>query len=93
MIALERAARALHRARIARQHPKPDNYPWEDLSRRDQGLLRADAWAVINAIREPSDEMKRVGSAVTRGAGDERYWADGVGAYEAMIDALLKEGR
>lgn len=57
---------------------------------RDRLRAQAIARAVITAIREPSDEMKRVGTAVTRGAGDEKYWADGVGAYEAMIDALLE---
>lgn len=92
MTPLERAARALHRARVAGQHPKPDNFPWEDLPRRSQALLRRDAYAVIKAIREASEAMKRAGTAVTRGDGDEKYWADGVGAYEAMIDVLLEEG-
>lgn len=83
MTPLERAARAL-----------VDNYPldsgesplsWQDVL----PVVRA----VIKAIREPSEAMKRIGTAVTRGAGDDKYWADGVGAYEAMIDALLEEGR
>lgn len=88
MTPLERAARALHRRRVEGQHPKPDNYPWESLSRREQAIFRADAYAILAAIREPSEAMVEAGWAsecVIPSQSPE-------GAWQAMIDAMLEEG-
>lgn len=82
---IELAARALYRRRVEGRHPKPDNYPWEALTRREQALLRADAYAVLNAIREPSDAMQKAGMSATGGDGSV------LAGYEAMVDAMLDE--
>jgi hypothetical protein len=66
---------------MAGQHPKPDNFPWEDLAPRDQALLRRDAYAVIKAIREPSDAQIAAAADCESSA-----VAD---VYTSMIDALL----
>lgn len=83
MTPLERAARALA--------DRADGGPWEHLPRAHHQLYIEDARAVLEAIREPSEAMKRAGTAVMRGDGDDKYWADAVGAYAAMIDAALAE--
>lgn len=78
---LERAAIALHRARMAAQHPKPDNFPWEDLTPKAQALLRRDAYVVIKAIREPADAQIAAAASC-----ESSVVAD---VYTSMIDALL----
>lgn len=86
MTPLELAARALHRRRVEGQHPKPDNFPWEGLSRREQALLRADVYAVLKSVREPSKAMRDAG--IKADLNDD----EAVDIYRAMIDAMLEEG-
>lgn len=85
MTTLERAAKALHSARMARQHPKPENFPWEALSNKEQALLRVDAHVVIAAIREPSATMLAVDPTGPTGS----FFPEDV--WRAMIDAALDE--
>lgn len=87
---IERAARALYRARAERQHPKPDNHPWEALSRREQALLRVDCRAVLAAIREPSEEMVAMARWGTAGGTLSQEAAVRMN-WQEMIDAALAE--
>lgn len=89
---IERAARALHHFNMKGQHPKPENYPWEALSRRDQALLRARAYAVIAAIRDSEDLAVLVaGKQALYSCSEVPELADARGCFQAMIDALLKQ--
>jgi len=88
MAPLERGARALHRRRVEGQHPKPENHPWEALSRREQALFRADAYAVLQAIRDPSEAQIEAGAGAPFSRIDDQ---DAEHLWQAMIDTALEE--
>lgn len=76
---IERVARAIHAARPATPW---DGIAWKDLPDHEKGELRGQAVAAIEAMREPSEEMLRVGV--------DRNMADGY--WRLMIDAALGRG-
>lgn len=59
--------------------------PWEDLGQDDRDAYIADARAVIEAIREPSEAMLHRADGV-----EIAPWSSG---WTAMINALLEEGQ
>lgn len=70
--------------------------PWEELGQDDRDAYIADARAVIEAIREPSEAMEAAGYGNTKGDPDNTGIVDNPrpdDAWRAMIDALLEEGR
>lgn len=105
MTPLERAARALYRLHDA---PPQDLLDRLKANGDDEGLAEelaeedevwpnyvADARAVLEAIREPSEAMREAGAEVGESHDNlpretEPHAADDV--YRAMIDAALKEG-
>ena len=88
---LERAARALYdrwleSPDVAREAITNGPHPaWDKLSCETQAKWTGDARAVMEAIREPSEAMKRAGMDACGGDGSV---LDG---YDAMIDAALDE--
>lgn len=90
MTPLARAARALHRSRMERQHPEPDSYPWESLSAHDQQLMMLEVKVLLRAIRDPSLAMTGDGAAEIHA----EHTNGGIHAnavWQAMIDAALVE--
>lgn len=92
MTPLERAARALHHARMKRQHPKPDAHPWENLSQREQALLRVDVRAVIAAVREEASELSGEAYRTIVALRGESETVIAREVFKVMIDAMLAEG-
>ena len=82
---IERAARAL----LASQEP---SLLWDDLMEFDQEAYKAEARAVITAIRQPSEAMIEAGlaecSADWRESVCREFLPD---IWKAMIDAALAE--
>lgn len=100
MTPLERAARAAKQALI----DDPETDAWMDRESDPDGFaidgiirLTPVVRAVIEAIRYPSDSMKRAGEYEELPDGDDwdGFWIDPETAgacWERMIDALLAEG-
>ena len=91
MSPIERAARALHRSRMERQYPKPDDHPWESLSPRDQKLRMLDVKVILNALRDPSEAMVSAGGEKTFAGSYSAAQAGAVNAWRAMIDTILAD--
>jgi hypothetical protein len=84
---VERVAEALHKSDDARSNAR-FRVSWKDCLPAYQEMIRADAIAAIEAIREPTDEMVKAGAEAS---GDwESCTRD---AWHAAIDSILKSTR
>lgn len=90
---LERAARALWNDREQHQHPRCRQM-WEQGSETACRFAMSHARAVIEAIREPSDEMLAAGvPPLPWGHGDPEGSKQELAlAWQMMIDKLLAGG-
>lgn len=108
MTPLERAARALYKDYVEgriRMGVKPSDLPaWEDLGQDGEFAFYAPARAVIEAIREPSEAVRKAMRQTIPVTGHDWEYNDPVvsngvviddepgDCWRAMIDALLEEG-
>lgn len=86
MTIIERAARALARAQSGADE-------WEGLDDELQSQLKAEALAVIEAIRKPTPEIARAGEKLLA---DDRMHSvsqnDMRDSWIVMVDAILNKG-
>lgn len=82
---VERVARAIYE-----RNSKRTNYVWpDDVYPAIRNRCLRDARAAIEAMREPTEEMVNAGAVAE---GDTNLEAQARSLWEAMIDAILKDG-
>lgn len=86
---IERVAKTLHKAHYERGRRIAP--PWELIEKWDQEMWRISARAAIEAMREPTAEMIKVGSFIVAGVDDEETMGETAeGAFRAMIGEEMK---
>jgi hypothetical protein len=80
---VERAARACYEALGGAD---PQATPWPDLRERDKDGFRNQVRVTIDAIREPTEEMRRAFYLLD----EARSPTSCIEGWQAMIDAALK---
>jgi hypothetical protein len=94
MTIVERAVEAAKQALLA--DPKTDAYmraddPADDFLIDGNVCLTTVVRAVLQAIREPSDDMEAAGKDALGERGCNPFWGDAGACYQAMIDTALTE--
>lgn len=85
MTMLEKAARALH-------ENSDSPVDWDDLSDDAEGYWMDQARAVIESLREPSEEMMMAGAGAIDDGETPGVRTAAELCWTAMLDAILKEG-